>query len=73
MEIGLYDQQGILRFAGRDGADCRAYAELFALEEGSFSLESLRVGQGDANGLEMPLPLKTLPSQASQPSAQQPA
>jgi len=42
--IGLYDQQGILRFVGRDPADCQAYAELFALEEGSFSLESLQAG-----------------------------
>lgn len=40
--IGLYDQTGMLRFAGRDQADCLAYAELFALAEGSFSLESLQ-------------------------------
>jgi hypothetical protein len=39
--LGLYDQQGLLRFSGRDLADCLAYAELFALAEGSFSLESL--------------------------------
>ena len=39
--LGLYDQQGLLRFSGRDRADCLAYAELFALPEGSFSLESL--------------------------------
>lgn len=39
--IGLYDQQGMLRFAGLDRAECLAYAELFALDEGSFSLESL--------------------------------
>ena len=39
--LGLYDQQGLLRFSGRDLADCLAYAELFALPEGSFSLESL--------------------------------
>jgi hypothetical protein len=30
-----------LRFSGRDLADCLAYAELFALAEGSFSLEPL--------------------------------
>jgi hypothetical protein len=40
--IGLYDQTGMLRFAGRDQADCLAYAELFALAEDSFSLESLQ-------------------------------
>lgn len=39
--IGLYDQQGVLRFAGRDQADCLAYAELFGLGADSFSLESL--------------------------------
>ena len=39
--IGLYDQQGMLRFAGLDRAECLDYAELFALDEGSFSLESL--------------------------------
>jgi len=39
--LGLYDQQGFLRFSGRDLADCLAYAELFALAEGSFSLEPL--------------------------------
>ena len=39
--LGLYDQQGLLRFSGRDLEDCLAYAELFALAEGSFSLESL--------------------------------
>ncbi len=40
--LGLYDQQGLLRFSGRDRADCLAYAELFALAEGSFSLEPLQ-------------------------------
>jgi len=39
--LGLYDQQGLLRFSGRDQADCLAYAELFDLAEGSFSLEPL--------------------------------
>jgi hypothetical protein len=29
---GLYDSQGVLRFAGRDQADCLAYAELFGLD-----------------------------------------
>lgn len=39
--LGLYDQRGMLRFAGQDPAECLAYAELFELAEGSFSLESL--------------------------------
>lgn len=39
--LGLYDQRGMLRFAGHDPAECLAYAELFELAEGSFSLESL--------------------------------
>lgn len=39
--IGLYDQQGILRVAARDQAACLAYAELFGLEDGAFSLQSL--------------------------------
>ena len=29
---GIYDCQGVLRFAGRDHADCVAYAELFGLD-----------------------------------------
>lgn len=33
---GLYDSQGVLRFAGRDHADCLAYAELFGLEPGHY-------------------------------------
>jgi hypothetical protein len=41
---GLYDSQGVLRFAGRDHQDCLAYAELFELSEGSYSLESLTIG-----------------------------
>ena len=38
---GLYDSQGVLRFSGRDHADCLAYAELFALAPESFCLEPL--------------------------------
>lgn len=38
---GLYDSQGVLRFSGRDHADCLAYAELFALAPESFCLEQL--------------------------------
>ena len=38
---GLYDDQGVLRFAGRDSDDCLAYAELFGLDQTGYSLESL--------------------------------
>ena len=38
---GLYDHQGILRFAGTSASDCLAYAELFALPADSFTLMSL--------------------------------
>jgi len=33
--IGLYDHQGVLRFTGRDQAECLDYAELFAMARGS--------------------------------------
>jgi hypothetical protein len=42
--LGLYDQDGVLRFCGPDQADCLAYAELFAFAEGAFSIEPLFVG-----------------------------
>jgi hypothetical protein len=38
---GLYDNQGMLRFTGRDQADCLAYAELFGLGADGYSLASL--------------------------------
>jgi hypothetical protein len=38
---GLYDAEGVLRFAGRDSSDCLAYAELFGLAPGTYSLSSL--------------------------------
>ncbi|MFM7394619.1 MAG: hypothetical protein ACKO22_09715 [Cyanobium sp.] len=41
---GLYDHQGILRFAGSSASDCLAYAELFALPDDSFTLVSLEKG-----------------------------
>ena len=46
--IGLYDQDGVLRIAGRDRDDCLAYAEFFGLEAGSFCLEVLQGELGDA-------------------------
>ena len=47
---GLYDDQGVLRFAGRDSDDCLAYAELFALDRATYSLEPLSPGL-DSRGL----------------------
>lgn len=38
---GLYDHQGVLRFTGRDTADCLEYAELFALSVDSYCISSL--------------------------------
>jgi len=38
---GLYDDQGVLRCAGRDPDDCLAYADLFDLPAGQFSLVAL--------------------------------
>ena len=42
--IGLYDHQGVLRFAGRDTGDCLDYAELFELTPDAYSLEQLTGG-----------------------------
>ncbi|MDM7937646.1 MAG: hypothetical protein QUV06_09340 [Cyanobium sp. CZS 48M] len=39
--IGLYDHQGVLRFAGRDSEDCLDYADLFGLGPDGYSLQSL--------------------------------
>lgn len=39
--IGLYDHQGVLRFAGRDADDCLDYADLFGLGPDWYSLQSL--------------------------------
>lgn len=38
---GLYDDQGVLRCAGRDAGDCFAYAELFGLDADRYSLAPL--------------------------------
>lgn len=46
--LGLYDQRGMLRFAGHDPAECQAYAELFELADGSFSLEPLLSSEATA-------------------------
>jgi len=48
-QVGLYDQAGVFRFAGEAEADCLAYAALFELPLGSFSLAPLggaRLGLG---------------------------
>ena len=49
---GLYDNQGVLRCAGRDADDCLAYAELFGLAADRYSLEAL----------EAPRPLQSQPA-----------
>ena len=38
---GLYDREGILRYVNSDKDACIAYAELFDLNEESYSLMSL--------------------------------
>jgi len=38
---GLYDNQGVRRYAGSDASACLAYAELFGLEEAEFTLVTL--------------------------------
>jgi hypothetical protein len=47
---GLYDDQGVLRFAGRDDADCLAYAELFGLDLLGCSITALVPGSIPAGG-----------------------
>jgi len=42
---GLYDDQGVLRCAGRDAGDCLAYAELFGLTTDRYSLAALEVAR----------------------------
>jgi hypothetical protein len=49
---GLYDNQGVLRCAGRDAEDCLAYAELFGIAADRYSLEAL----------EAPRPLQSKPT-----------
>lgn len=44
---GLYDSQGVLRFAGRDQADCLAYAELFGLEPSHYCLLPLVLSKAE--------------------------
>lgn len=39
--IGLYDHLGLLRFASGDLEACLAYADLFDMAEGSYTLEDL--------------------------------
>ncbi len=39
--IGLYDHQGLLRFAGRDSDDCLDYADLFGLGPDGYILQAL--------------------------------
>jgi hypothetical protein len=62
---GLYDHQGVLRFAGRDVDDCLAYAELFALPPGSFSITSLELLDRTEDVLQPPV--ASLPDGATDP------
>lgn len=39
--IGLYDQLGLLRFSSGDIDACLAYAALFEMAEGTYTLEDL--------------------------------
>ncbi len=52
--IGLYDHQGVLRFAGRDLDECLDYAELFELSPEIYSLQPLSVVAASEN---LPQPL----------------
>ncbi|MEB3351797.1 MAG: hypothetical protein VKM01_05670 [Cyanobacteriota bacterium] len=47
--FGLYDHQGVLRYAGRDLAECLDYANLFALAPDSYSVADL-IGDADLDG-----------------------
>jgi hypothetical protein len=47
---GLYDSQGVLRFAGRNHADCVAYAELFGLDLLGCSITALVSLTAEAGG-----------------------
>ena len=49
MTTGLYDKQGVLRYAGSEASECLAYAELFELKENDFTLVTL-VDEADGNG-----------------------
>ena len=53
---GLYDVQGVLRCAGRDPDDCLAYADLFDLSAGQFSLAALEAPRplGGRDGAQGP-------------------
>jgi hypothetical protein len=56
----IYDCQGVLRFAGRDHADCVAYAELFGLDLLRCSITSLGSLTADAGGSVESLALPAL-------------
>jgi hypothetical protein len=53
----IYDCEGVLRFAGRDHADCVAYAELFGLDLLRCSITSLGSLTAEAGGSAEPLAL----------------
>jgi hypothetical protein len=57
---GLYDNQGVLRFAGRDHADCLSYAELFGLDLLGCSITALVPVAAPAGGSAEPTGLAAL-------------
>ncbi|MEB3166006.1 MAG: hypothetical protein VKO65_04975 [Cyanobacteriota bacterium] len=58
--IGLYDHQGILRFAGPSSSDCLAYAELFGLAADSFTLESVeKIGVQESTAASLSAPSRS--------------
>lgn len=56
----IYDSQGVLRFAGRDQADCEAYAELFGLDLLGCSITCLDALSAEAGGSTEALALPAL-------------
>ncbi|MFN5193397.1 MAG: hypothetical protein ACK5E6_03090 [Cyanobacteriota bacterium] len=45
--FGLYDNQGVLRFTGRDLAECLDYVTLFGMAPGAYSVSDLAADRGD--------------------------
>jgi len=67
--LGLYDHSGMLRYAGPGRAECLAYAELFGLGEGSFSLEPLLAAACPAAVPDWPAVASDLPERGAAAAA----